>query len=117
MIHWYRKLYMDDTVGKNPRRCIRRIKRRRPWKKNYYAITLADNPDNLFEIMGTRQLFFRRFCYCDMYVVGLAADRDSAVELLQQILEPIFLQDGADPRKCFPKEDFFGNDRHILNQD
>lgn len=107
MIHWYRNLYMDETVQKNPARCRERVMRRRPWKRSYYAITLASNSDNLFEIMGTRQLFFRRYEYLDMYVIGLAADYDSAVELLQLVLADIWDSDGAfRPRDYFDKKDF-----------
>ena len=50
-------------------------------------LTLAQNDKNLFEIMQTRQLFFRRYHrHVDMYVVALTSDYDAAVEILQQIL-------------------------------
>ena len=110
MIYWYRDLYMDDKVAANPERCKRRVERRRPWKKNYVAVTLASNEKNLFEIMETRQLFFRRFTYLDLYVVGLASTYDKAVELLQKILVEGYEADAAfQPRECFGKEDFISN--------
>lgn len=112
MILWYRGLYMDEEVKKNPSKCKKRVLRRRPWsdrpwKKSYYAILLAENPDNLFEIIDTRQLFFRRCGYLDMYVVGLAAHYSEAVDLLQRILEEIWQADNSfAPRKYFDKDDF-----------
>lgn len=107
MIYWYQDLYMDDKVAANPERCKRRVERRRPWKKNYVALTLASNEENLFEIMETRQLFFRRFSYMDLYVVGLTSSYDKAVELLQKILVEGYEADASfQPRKCFRKEDF-----------
>ncbi len=107
MIRWYRSLYMDEKVKKNPEKCKRRVMRRRPWKKSYYALTLASNPDNLFEIIGTRQLFFRRFGYLDMYIVGLAVDYDGAVKLLQQLLLEIYQTETSfTPRKFFDEDDF-----------
>lgn len=107
MIYWYRDLYMDEKVAENPRRCKKRIARRRPWKRGYVAITLAANEKNLFEIMETRQLFFRRYAYLDLYVVGLAVSYENAVRLLQGILEKGYQMDPAfSPRKCFRKEDF-----------
>lgn len=107
MIHWYRDLYMDTVVAKNPERCKKRVERRRPWKRSYYAVTLAVNDANLFEIMGTRQWFFRRYEYLDMYVVGLAADYRSAVELLQHIVEAICSTDSEfHPKGYFDKKDF-----------
>lgn len=107
MILWYRSLYMDEEVKKNPEKCKKRVLRRRPWKKSYYALLLAENPDNLFEIIGTGQLFFRRYDYLDMYVVGLAANYSEAVALLQQILEEIWHADASfAPRKYFDRNDF-----------
>ena len=107
MILWYRSLYMDEQVKKNSGKCKKRVSKRRPWKKSYYALCLAENPDNLFEIMDTRQLFFRRYRYLDMYVLGLAGDYKGAVGLLQQILEEIW-QNTAPfaPRQYFDRDDF-----------
>lgn len=107
MIRWYRSLYMDDEVRKNPEKCKKRVMKRRPWKKNYYVLVLAANPNNLFEIMETRQLFFRHYARFDMYVVGLAVDYEGAVKLLQQMLEEIYRADDSfSPRKYFDKDDF-----------
>lgn len=107
MILWYRGLYMDEEVKKHPEKCKKRVSRRRPWKKSYYALLLAENPDNLFEIIDTRQLFFRRYHYLDMYVVGLAAHYSEAVVLLQQILEEIWHADASfAPREYFDRNDF-----------
>lgn len=107
MIYWYPNLYMDETVKKNPRRCKKRIIRRRPWKRSYAAITLAGNDSNLFEIMETRELFFRRYCYLDIYVIGLAADREEAKKLLQCIVEDVYKEDSTFlPKEYFQKSAF-----------
>jgi hypothetical protein len=98
---------MDEKVAKNPARCKRRVARRRPWKKSYVAITLAANEANLFEIMETRQLFFRRYAHLDLYVVGMAADYENAVELLQTMLLDCYREDeAASPRTFFDRKDF-----------
>lgn len=107
MIRWYRALYMDEKVKENPEKCKKRVMRRRPWKKSYYVLTLASNADNLFEIMDTRQLFFRYYARHDMYVVGLSADYAGAVELLRQMVEEICCADASfSPRAYFDKDDF-----------
>ena len=102
MIYWYPELYMDQTVARNPEKCKKRVVRRRPWKKSYVAITLAANEKNLFEIMETRQLFFRRYAMSDIFIVGLAADQESARELLQQMVENMW----RDGRICHSNEFF-----------
>ena len=112
MIYWYRNLYMDDTVAKNPERCKKRVERRRPWKKSYVALTLASNKKNLFEIMETRQLFFRRYNHMDFYVIGLTSNYEKAVEILQEILEQGYHLDPMfQPREHFKKEDFVSNEK------
>ena len=98
MIYWYQNLYMDETVEKNPKRC----------KKSYVVLTLAQNDKNLFEIMQTRQLFFRRYRHVDMYVVALTSDYDAAVEILQQILEKGYRENPEyNPRNVFAKKEFY----------
>lgn len=112
MIHWYKDLYMDHNVRENPERCKRHIERSagslkrslsKFWK-SYYVITLPSNEENLYDIMETRQLFFRRYANKDLYIVGLAKSYDSALELLQQILLEAAELDGQFVR--FEKSDF-----------
>lgn len=117
MIHWYKDLYMDQKVQENPGRCRHHVERcagslkksmSKFWK-GYYAITLPSNENNLFDIMDTRQLFFRRYAHLDLYIVGLAKNYDSAVELLQQILlENANEQDLTRLRDRFDKSEFTG---------
>ena len=85
MIYWYQNLYMDETVEKNPKRCKKRVEKRRPWKKSYVVLTLAD-----------------------MYVVALTSDYDAAVEILQQILEKGYRENPEyNPRNVFAKKEFY----------
>lgn len=107
MIYWYQNLYMDEKVAKNPKKCKKRVLRRRPWKKSYVVITLAANSENLFDIMETRQLFFRRYSYLDIYVVGLAANQEEARSLLQKIVEKMWTEDtSVRVEDFFHKKDF-----------
>lgn len=117
MIHWYNNLYMDQKIRENPKRCKQHVERcagslRRSLSKfwrSYYAITLPSNEKNLFDIMETRQLFFRRYAHLDLYIVGLAKNYDSALDLLQQILMETAGQDGElQFRNRFDKSDFTG---------
>lgn len=109
MIYWYSDLYMDEKVARQPKKCKKRVSARRPWKKSYVAITLASNEKNLFEIMETRQLFFRRYAYVDLYVVGLAANQKAAGELLQQMVQDMWkLDSSVRPHQYFVKEKFSG---------
>ncbi len=107
MIYWYRNLWMDDTVAKHPKRCKRRVESRRPWKKSYYVLMLAVNEKNLFEIVETRQLFFRRYNNIDCYVIALTKNYNNAVDILSCFLEREYCRDPFfQPRDYFRKPDF-----------
>lgn len=107
MIHWYRHLYMDETVARRPKHCKSSVEAGRLWKRNYFVVILAVNEANLFEIMGTRQLFFRHYKRTDLYVLGLAVSQDGAERLLLRMIEDVCREDKEFyPRKYFLKKDF-----------
>jgi hypothetical protein len=97
---------MDETVAKHPKKCRKRVEKRKLWKKNYYALMLAMNPDNLFEIVKTREMFFRRFEYLDIYVFGLAVSYEKALELLRAMMEEASREEVFEPKNLFDKKDF-----------
>ncbi len=112
MIFWLDDLYMDDTVRKKGKKYKQIIEKRSfwqklPWKRSFYLITLANNGDNLFEILNTDQMFFRYYEYHKLYVVGVAANYDSAVEILRKIMTEGYKETPSfDPRKHFTKDRF-----------
>ncbi len=115
MIHWYQHLYTDETVNskvsrakKNVERCLGSLKRSiQIWKKSYYIIILAANPDNLFEIIETRQLFFKHYKKTELYVVALTKDKESAIEQLQVIIRDMWRDNPQmRVRDYFVEEDF-----------
>ena len=115
MLHWYRNLYMDEAVQKKTEKSKRRVEMCHKsfrqslcfWKQDYYVIMLAENPQNLFEIIEIRQLFFRRYQHMDLYVVALAVTKERAVRLLKDMLTEIWESDRQFcVRGYFDKEDF-----------
>lgn len=115
MLHWYRDLYRDAHVQKKTRQSKKRVEMCHRsfrqslcfWKQDYYVIMLAQNPEDLFEIIETRQLFFRRYQYMDLYVVGLAVTKADAFRLMKDILVDVWEKDQEfRVRNYFDKEDF-----------
>lgn len=112
MIFWYDDLYMDDSVRQKEKAFRKTIEKRSvwqklPWKKSYYIITLANNEENLFEIMNTDEMFFRYYGYTDIYIVGVSGDYDGVVEMLAQILTEGYRENrDYNPREVFTKEYF-----------
>jgi hypothetical protein len=93
MLKWYKKLYTGDNVKKNIRKII--------WKVNHgrmqfdiYLVTRASNPENLLEIISAKQLLqknIRRLC---PEIVGVAGGYEEAVELVRQIVEETYHEQG-----------------------
>lgn len=121
MIFWYNSLYMDDSVKENEEKCRRIIGKRTKWqkfpwkflpfKKSYYTIILANNKDNLFEIVNTNQMFFKYYEHTNVYIVGVSRDYEGAVEILRQIMTSGYRGDKEfDPRKVFTRDCFLAGD-------
>ncbi|MCR5691636.1 MAG: hypothetical protein K6G62_05400 [Eubacterium sp.] len=107
MIRWYEKLYMDKKVSKHPKRAMRRVEAKKLWK-NYFALTLAGNPDNLFEIIETREMFFRHNRQRELYIFGLASSKKNAIKILRDIFEEASVREEFDPRAMFERKNFHG---------
>ncbi len=124
MIFWYDDLYMDQDIVNDEEKCKKIIEARcgykkgikkklqhnlAPWNKNYEIVILANNKDNLFEIINTRQMFFSYYESHDIYVIGIAKHYEGAVEIVRTIMENGYREEADyDPRMQFTKEHFSG---------
>lgn len=101
MIKWCDKLYMDDEVKKKPVKWKKKLEQE---KISYglYCIALASNQNNLFDIICCNELLFRYYRQKNIYIVGLAKSRESAILLVQEIVNDIFKETGrVDVRDYF----------------
>ncbi len=99
MLEWYKKLYIGENAKKDATKAKRRLNQRK-LQMNMFLITYASNPENLFDIIGTEQLLqkslYRR---CPM-VIGLAASKEEALQIVQQIVEETYAkQNDVDVRR------------------
>lgn len=108
MIYWYDHLYTDEAVRRKEQNYKKAVEEK--IKKSCYLLVLANNEENLFEIVNTNQMFFRYYEYTNVYIVGIAKKYDGAVEILQRIMTEGYGTDLAfDPRSVFTKNRFFPN--------
>jgi len=98
---------MDKKVSKHPKRAMKRVESKKLWK-NYFALILAENPDNLFEIIETRELFFRHYSRRELYIFGLTSSKKNAIKILREIFEEASLRENFDPRAMFNRQNFHG---------
>lgn len=93
MLKWYKKLYIGDNAKKKASKIIWKVNHKKP-QFDIYLITLAANPSNLLEIISANQLLQktpRRLC---PMIVGLADGYEEAVELVQQVIEMTYREQG-----------------------
>lgn len=124
MIFWYENLYMDSSVMKHEEKCKKIIEERvsqskgfkkkvrerlSPRHSKYEIVILANNRENLFEIINTNQMFFSYYARRDLFVIGVAAQYEGALEIVRKILENGYAKDvNYDPRSQFSREHFSG---------
>ena len=94
MIKWSGKLYMDETVKKQPDKWKKRLEENK-LSYSLFCITLASNENNLFDIMDCNELWFRHYRKNDIYVVGLASDKGSAFKLVENMVQDIYSETGG----------------------
>ena len=58
--------------------------------KNCYVLTLPLNEKNCLDIYSSREFWFKYYHERDLKIVGIAASKDSAEELLCQMITDIY---------------------------
>ena len=104
MIKWYPALYLDSVTKKNLRKIKRRMERRKI-NLRVYCIALASNEKNLLDIYSTNELLFRYYRQKDIKVIGLASSKESAIQLVADIVNDVYQQTGRLDVRTFFKED------------
>lgn len=104
MIKWYPALYLDSVTKKNLRKIKRRMERRKI-NLRVYCVALASNEKNLLDIYSTNELLFQYYRQKDIKVIGLAFSKESAIQLVADIVNDVYQQTGRLDVRTFFKED------------
>ncbi|HAU87973.1 MAG TPA: hypothetical protein DCW90_21600 [Lachnospiraceae bacterium] len=104
MIKWYPALYLDSVTKKNLRKIKRRMERRKI-NLSVYCIALASNEKNLLDIYSTNELLYRYYRHKDIKVIGLASNKENAIQLVADIVNDVYQQTGRLDVRTFFKED------------
>ena len=128
MLYWYKDIMLDDKYKKNTQKHIKRITRyynadpkskifRKkkswwerfigksiPWKE-YFVILISESDKDLFDVMSTRNFIWRHYARRDVFVVGIYASEDAAVNAITAVLRSEYEKDADyDPKKTFADE-------------
>lgn len=106
MIRWYNYLYLDKLANKKLKQVKKRMESGKVMK-GVYCITLPQNGDNLFEIIQTNQLIYPYYKSKEIYVLGLAYGKDSAIDLLtEMVMDILDNTDDFDGKNYYKLDDF-----------
>lgn len=89
MFRWNAGIYMDDKVRAKPNRYRRIVERKRAVGLCCYCITLPANEGNCMDIYTSREFWFRHYQSKRLEIIGLAASRAGALDLVCQITEDV----------------------------
>lgn len=105
MIKWCPKLYLDPVTEKKQKKIKRRMERQKI-NLRVYCIALASNEKNLLDIYCSNELLFQYYKSKEMTIIGLASSKESAVELVGNIINDVYQQTGSlDVRTFFQVEE------------
>lgn len=102
---WYENLYIGENVKKRAPRVIRALKRGKSAVRAY-VIALASNPANLLDLYPAFVLRQEHFQTERLSIVGIAADKEEAMEVAAVIVEETLCCTGStDVRKYLKMEE------------
>lgn len=104
MVKWYPALYLDSVTSKNQRKIKRRMEKRKV-NLRVYCIALASNEKNLLDIYCTNELLFHYYRCKEIKVIGLASSKESAIQMVADIVNDVYQQTGRLDVRTFFQED------------
>ena len=81
---FHKKLYVDEEISKHKRKTIKNLKYSK-LMLGVYVITLSNNPNDELDIIPSYVLMQKIYKDMELIVVGIASDRDNALELLNRM--------------------------------
>lgn len=93
-MHWYKPLYMGEQAIKQKRKIIRAIKHQK-FMPAACVIALSFNQKDLLDIYPVCALMHKQFPKEKLYIVGLAADKEEAFQVVTQIIDEVYQTTGA----------------------
>lgn len=106
MIYVYKELYTDEKCSLNAYTRIKEVYEKVYTDKTYF-IMLATNSDNLFDIVSANELKFNYYKKRNNYIVGVAASKDDAANLVAGIVMDVYNElNSYNTREYFTEDKF-----------
>lgn len=89
---WYYNLYTDSYTNKKIKK-IRRKVERNVAQLGIYLIVLSPNPKEQLELVDTMNLLQKNYPKQTLEVIGIASNRNSAMNLVVSIVDDVYKMD------------------------
>lgn len=86
-LNYHHKLYLGESISESKLDKIKRQLEKQPLFSTVYLLTVSRNQSDQLDILAAKQLVQNYYKKYPAYVVGIAADYNEAVALVQKILQ------------------------------
>lgn len=100
---WYKGLYASDSISHKKRKILHKLKRNK-FQFNVYAIVLPLGDSGILEIYPAYVFLQEIYKKQDVFIVGLASDRDEAYKLVDNIVMDCYKDTGQFDIKKYIEE-------------
>ena len=90
---FHNKLYVDEEISKQKNKIMRKLKHNKE-TIGVYIITLSLNPEDELDIYPSYVLRKKEYIDKDIIVVGVASDKEKAMELLVNMTDDCYEEMG-----------------------
>ena len=90
---FHNKLYVDEDISKQKKKIMRKLKHNKE-TIGVYIITLSLNPEDELDIYPSYVLRKKEYIDKDIIVVGVASDKEKAMELLVNMTDDCYEEMG-----------------------
>lgn len=90
---WYKDLYLGESLMSSWQKVIRSIKAGK-FLPDVYVIAFASNPENMLDIIPSRELLQSAYPKDALRIIGVARGKKEAIALVQQIVEETYAKTG-----------------------
>lgn len=93
-MQFFQNMYISEAIASSAEELIIKIKQNNPTPK-VYLITFASNPQNLLDLIPSKDLLQEAYPKQELVVIGLAKGKKDAMKLAEHIIGELYEQTGG----------------------
>lgn len=86
-INYHHRLYLGNNISESKLNKLKKRLEKKPLFCDAYLITVSRNPSDQLEFFPAKQLVQKYYSQYPVYVIGIAADYEEAVSLIEKIVQ------------------------------